>query len=354
MLVSPLTKIIADEGLNALVILSTQEDYEFIRAAIEQIDVIPRQVLLEGVVAEVSLKDELKLGISWALQFNPGGMRGVLGGVDGTVGFNVPGTTPTSTTGTGTFSFAGTVGGDFKTVIDMLATDSRAKLLAVPHVLVSDNKEARIQVGQQVPVVSSETFGSGTIAPQRTIQYKDIGIILKVKPRINQGGLVTLDITQEVSSYETIKLFDNEDYIILKKTETTTSLVVQDGNTIIIGGLIRDDISKARSGIPFLSKIPVLGYLFGSTTESEQRTELIILLTPRVIRTHADAAAVTSDYVDSVTKTGKGKVKREELIKVKPVPRAPAGLDGSLPREDRDGTSGTGERGFDTPPDRVE
>ncbi|HOD74979.1 MAG TPA: secretin N-terminal domain-containing protein, partial [Syntrophorhabdaceae bacterium] len=174
-LVSPITKIIADEGLNALIILSTQEDYEFIRAAIERIDVIPRQVLLEGVVAEVSLKDELKLGISWALQFNPGGMRGVLGGVEGTVGFNVPGATPTSTTGAGTFTFAGTVGGDFKTVIDMLATDSRAKLLAVPHVLVSDNKEARIQVGQQVPVVSSETFGSGTVAPQRTIQYKDIG-----------------------------------------------------------------------------------------------------------------------------------------------------------------------------------
>jgi general secretion pathway protein D len=187
--------------------------------------------------------------------------------------------------------------------------------------LVSDNKEARIQVGQQVARLSPRRPSvRGTVAPQRTIQYKDIGIILKVKPRINEGGLVTLDITQEVSSYETIKLFDNEDYIILKKTETTTSLVVQDGNTIIIGGLIRDDISKSRSGIPLLSKIPVLGYLFGQTTESEQRTELIILLTPRVIRTHADANAVTSDYVDSVTRTGKGKVKRDELIKVKPEP----------------------------------
>ena len=360
MLVSPITKIIADEGLNALIILSTQEDYEFIKAAIERIDVIPRQVLLEGVVAEVSLKDELKLGISWALQFNPGGMRGVLGGVEGTVGFNVPGATPTSTTGTGTFTFAGTVGGDFKTVIDMLATDSRAKLLAVPHVLVSDNKEARIQVGQQVPVVSSETFGSGTVAPQRTIQYKDIGIILKVKPRINEGGLVTLDITQEVSSYETIKLFDNEDYIILKKTETTTSLVVQDGNTIIIGGLIRDDITKSRSGIPFLSKIPVLGYLFGQTTDSEQRTELIILLTPRVIRTHADANAVTSDYVDSVTRTGKGKVKREELIKVKPEPPPPDSPQGGFPpggAEQKDGgerKSGPVQNGFQAQPERVE
>jgi general secretion pathway protein D len=252
------------------------------------------------------------------------------------VGFDVPGATPTSTTGSGSFTFAGSVGSDFKTVIDMLATDSRSKLLAVPHVLVSDNKEARIQVGQQVPIVTSETFSSSTVAPQRTIQYKDIGIILKVKPRINEGGLVTLDITQEVSSYETIKLFDNEDYIILKKTETTTSLVVQDGNTIIIGGLIRDDISKSRAGIPLLSKIPVLGYLFGSTDNSDQRTELIILLTPRVIRNRNEANAVTSDYVDKITTTGKGGIKREELLKSKPftIPPAPMSDQGGAGRQD--------------------
>lgn len=336
LLVSPITKIIADENLNALIILSTPEDYEFIKTAIARIDVIPRQVLIEGVIAQVTLKDELKLGISWALQFNPDGMNGVLSAVEGVVGFNVPGATPTATTGTGTFTFAGNVGGDFKTVIDMLAIDNRAKLLAVPHILVSDNKEARIQVGQQVPVVSSETFGSGTIAPQRTIQYKDIGIILKVKPRINEGGLVTLDLSQEVSAFNTIKLFDNEDYIILTKTETTTSLVCQDGNTIIIGGLIRDDISRSRSGIPFLSKIPILGWLFGTTDDNNERTELIILLTPRVIRNSGDANSITSEYVDSVTRTGKGKIRKEDLIKQKPViiPPAPMSDQGGIPKKE--------------------
>ncbi len=336
LLVSPITKIIADENLNALIILSTPEDYEFIKTAISRIDVIPRQVLIEGVLAQVTLKDELKMGVSWALQFNPDGMNGVLSAVEGVVGFNIPGATPNAATGLGTFTFAGNVGGDFKTVIDMLAIDNRAKLLAVPHILVSDNKEARIQVGQQVPVVSSETFGSGTIAPQRTIQYKDIGIILKVKPRINEGGLVTLDLTQEVSSFETIKLFDNEDYIILKKTETTTSLVCQDGNTIIIGGLIRDDITRSRSGIPFLSKIPVLGWLFGATDDNAERTELIILLTPKVIRNHAEANNVTSEYVDSVTRTGKGRIKREDLMKQKPItiPPAPMSGEGGIPRSE--------------------
>ena len=314
-LVSPITKIIAEENLNSLVILSSPEDYEVIKEAIRRVDIIPRQVLVEGVIAEISLKDDLKLGVSWALQFSPGGMNGVLGALNGTVGFDVPGSTSTSTTGSGTFNFAGTVGGDFKAVIDMLATQSKAKLLAVPRILVTDNKEARIQVGEQVPIVTTETIASTTTAAQRTIQYKDIGIILKVKPRINEGGLVTLDLAQEVSSYSTITLFDGETNIIVKKTEATTSLVVQDGQTILIGGLIREDISTARSGIPFLSKIPLLGYLFGSTTDENHRKELIILLTPRVIKNQQGARKATSSYVDDITKTGKGKLKKEELIR---------------------------------------
>lgn len=314
-LVSPITKIIAEENLNSLVILSSPEDYEVIKEAIRRVDIIPRQVVIEGVIAEISLKDDLKLGVSWALQFSPGGMNGVLGALNGAVGFDVPGATSTSTTGSGTFNFAGTVGGDFKAVIDMLATQSKAKLLAVPRILVTDNKEARIQVGEQVPIVTTETIASTTTAAQRTIQYKDIGIILKVKPRINEGGLVTLDLAQEVSSYDTITLFDGETNIIVKKTEATTNLVVQDGQTILIGGLIREDISTARSGIPFLSKIPLLGYLFGSTTDENHRKELIILLTPRVIKNQQDARKTTSSYVNDITKAGKGKLKKEELIR---------------------------------------
>ena len=339
-LISPVTRIMAEENLNSLIILAIPEDYDVIKEAVEQVDIIPRQVVIEGVIAEITLKDDLKLGVSWALQFSPDGMNGVLGAVKGTVGFNAPGATPSATTGSGTFTFAGTVGSDFKAVIDMLATTSKAKLLAVPHVLVSDNKEARIQVGEQVPIVTSETFGSSTVAPQRTIQYKDIGIILKVKPRINEGGLVSLDLAQEVSSYDTIKLFDGEDNIIVKKTEAVTNLVVQDGQTILIGGLIREDISSARSGIPFLSKIPVLGYLFGSTTDENHRKELIILLTPRVIRNRADAQSTTSDYIDNITRTGKGKMKKEELIRS----FAPAGRNTKVQTGKPVGASGNGDK----------
>lgn len=196
-------------------------------------------------------------------------------------------------------------------MISAMATKSKAKLLAAPQILVSDNREARIQVGQQVPIVTSETYGSTTIAPQRTIQYKDIGIILKVKPRINEGGLVSIELSQEISTYETITLFAaNEQQIILHKTDATTSLVVQDSQTIIIGGLIREDTSASNTGIPWLNKIPILGYLFGNTDDTSNRTEIVILLTPRVIKSIQDISDVTTEYVDKFKEVDQGKIRR--------------------------------------------
>jgi general secretion pathway protein D len=182
--------------------------------------------------------------------------------------------------------------------LEALATESKAKVLAAPHVLVSDNREARIQVGQQVPLVTSSTNVTGTTDIQRTVQYKDIGIILKVKPQVNDSGLVALDITQEVSSLGTPITIGSDTAPTLNKTEATTNLVAQNGQTIIIGGLIRDDTTKEKTGIPFLSRIPLIGWLFGNWNDVDQRTELVILLTPRVIRTQADAAGVTNDYVN--------------------------------------------------------
>ncbi|OPY79397.1 MAG: Type II secretion system protein D precursor [Syntrophorhabdus sp. PtaU1.Bin058] len=337
-LISNITKIIPDENLNLLIVLALPEDYELIKSAIEKVDIIPRQVVLEGVIAQITLKDDLSLGVSWALQFKSGTFFN-RSGAGGFLGFDAPGadivtttttssttTTTATATGTGQFTFAGTLGRDAKAVINMLATDSRVKLLAVPHVIVSDNKEARIQVGDQVPIVTSETFGSTTVAPQRTIQYKDIGIILKVKPRINEGGLVSLDIAQEVSSYSIKKITGTDEGIILSKTEATTNLVVQSGQTIIIGGLIREDVTKTRVGIPILSRIPLLGYFFGNTTDNNDRTELIILLTPRVIKNQEDAGSVTSDYIEGITTLG-GHLKKDEFLrnKKKNVPRSAPG-----------------------------
>ena len=272
---------------------------------------MPRQVVIEGIIAEVTLTDNLSLGMSYMIKASAGG-------IDFTLGLNGSNlnTDTTKQTGTG-FTLIGTdSSGQVRAFITALATDSKAKLLATPHILVSDNREAKIQVGSQVPITTSETYGTVGVSPQRIVQYRDIGIILKVKPRVNEGGLVSMEVAQEVSKYQTIPLGNiGETQIIIDKVEATTNLVVQDGQTIIIGGLIREDTTKARSGIPYLSKLPLVGWLFGNTDDLKTRAELIILLTPHVMKDQNDANKITSDYVDGMTEGSQGRIQKGELIK---------------------------------------
>ena len=300
-LVSDVTRIFADEIANTVIILATRGDYELIEETIKKIDVMPRQVVIEGLIAQVTLTDNLTMGLAWSLKtdlnfslkpftndFN----------LSGSMGSNAPPPDATGLSSSG-FSFVATdASGIVRARLEALATESRAKVLAAPHVLVSDNREARIQVGQQVPLVTSSTNVTGTTDIQRTVQYKDIGIILKVKPQVNDSGLVSMEITQEVSSLGQPVTIGTDSAPTLNKTEASTNLVAQNGQTIIIGGLIRDDISKGKAGIPFLSRIPIIGWLFGDWSNVDQRTELVILLTPRVIRTQDEASAITGGYVN--------------------------------------------------------
>ncbi len=304
-LVSDIVKIFYDDIINSVIILGTPEDYAIIQETIKKIDIIPRQVLIEGTIAEINMTDKMSLGLRWALTGKAFGTN---------IGISL---NPSNTRSTAGLEIIGTdSSGNIQVLINALAADSKAKLLASPHIMVSDNREARIQVGQSVPIPTAETYGTPGIAPQRTIQYKDIGIILKVKPQISDSGQVTLDLSQEVSTYSTIALYSNETQIILNKTDASTSLVVQDGQTIIIGGLIREDRTGSRTGIPFLTKIPVIGFLFGNSEREEIRKEMVILLTPRVIKSQMAASSVTSEIVEKFTKTGTKKgIKKEELLK---------------------------------------
>ncbi len=305
-------KIFADEKLNAVVILGTREDFHIIKQTISELDIVPRQVLIEGTIASIQLTDKMSLGLAWSLKTNFSAL-----GLDMLhISFNPSAlnVNPSAPTADGLNVIGVDSSASVRAVINALASQSKAKLMAAPHIMVSDNSEARIQVGQQVPIVTSETYNSTTTtAPVRTIQYKDIGIILKVKPQINDSGLISLQIAQEVSTYSTIKLYSNEDQIILNKTEATTNLVVKNGQTIVIGGLIREDDSKAREGIPWLSKIPILGYLFGNTTKENNRTELVILLTPYVVKDQQDVASVTNRYADKITDKYVGKELKQSI-----------------------------------------
>ncbi|OGW52360.1 MAG: hypothetical protein A2Y81_03340 [Nitrospirae bacterium RBG_13_43_8] len=322
-LVSDVTKIFADEITNNIIILATPEDFATISEAIKKIDIVPRQVVIEALIVSVDLTDNLDFGMKWMLQ-NDIKITGLKPfGNNDTVNLKGPLKLESLITGNLPANFTFTAidqAGNVKLLLQSLAAESKAKVLASPHILVSDNREASIQVGQQVPL-ATQTLTTPTTATELTgaitssVQYKDIGIILKVKPQVNESGLVALELSQEISSLASTPVqIAGQAFSSINKTEAKTNLVAQDGQTIIIGGLIREDTTRGSAGLPFLSKIPILKYLFGSVQDDKHRNELIILLTPHVIRNIQEAKDVTSDYVDRITSSTK-EITREELLR---------------------------------------
>ena len=288
-LVAAETRLLADEITNSLIVLATSSDYSFLEETIKKLDTVPRQVLIEVFIAEVTLQDQLQFGLEWLMKTNlkldisPFKMNSDLKGY---VAQNSD-LLPDKLTGLSGFSFMATdPDGTMRGLLHALASDSKLNVLASPHIIAADNREARIQIGDQIPVATSQTTQIGTSnSIMTTIQYKDTGIILKVKPQINESGLVALELAQEVSDFSRQKILGTEQYIISKR-EASTNLVAQDGQTVIIGGLIKNKNEKTQEGIPLLKNIPLLGYLFSSTNNATTRTEPLVLLTPHVIRSH--------------------------------------------------------------------
>jgi len=310
--VSRETKVFADEITNSLIILAIPGDYAFIEETIKKIDTLPRQVVIEMLLARVDLIDNLSFGFSWSfkqdLNFKVFGKDIDLSGN----ALNNPSGLGSGNLPSGGFTYIASDPSDIVRVrLTAALKDSTAKILASPHILVADNREAKIQVGSQVPLATSTTTSplsggeTATNTTTSTIQYKDIGIILKVKPQINDSGLVSLEITQEVSSLGDNVLIADQAFASINKTEATTNLVAQDGQTIVLGGLIREDITKSKDGIPFLSTIPFLGHLFSNTSDNSTRTELIMLLTPRVVKNMKDVEKVTEGFIEQYRNTSR-------------------------------------------------
>jgi type II secretory pathway component GspD/PulD (secretin) len=306
-IVSEETRIFADEVTNTIIILATPEDFATIAETIKKIDIVPRQVVIEALIVQVTLDDTLNFGMQWILQndIKISGLKFFNNPVDISGPLQLDASLKAAN-----FTFTAIdQQGNTKLLLQFLASEGKAKILASPHILVSDNREASIQVGQQVPLATSTATTPVTAITEITstitssVQYKDIGIILKVKPQVNESGLVALELSMENSSVGANVPIAGQDFASINKTEAKTDLVVQDGQTIIIGGLIREDVTQSRSGIPILYKIPVIGNLFGGTINEKHRNELIILLTPRVMRTVEEAKIVTSDYIERFTKT---------------------------------------------------
>ncbi|MCP8687235.1 type II secretion system secretin GspD [Marinobacterium sedimentorum] len=282
--------IIADNENNALLIMSSPGDYDKVYKAIQKLDVLPLQVLVEATIVEVSLEDELQYGLQWFFKNHLGnGTRGV-----GTVGQS-PISSAANVIGSGSYEVIS--GASTRALLNVLATDSRLNVVSSPTLMVLDNHTAEIKVGDQVPIQTSSTTNTSSDLGNTTstIQYRDTGVLLEVTPRVNAGGMVVLDITQEVNDVDRTTSSGIDSPTIIQR-RVNTSVAVQSGETLVLGGLIKENRTYSGEGIPYLRHVPLLGWAFGSRGKSTQRTELVVMITPTAVTDTADAREVTREY----------------------------------------------------------
>lgn len=302
-------RISAIEENNQLMVQATPIEWDQIEAAIKKLDVVPLQVQIEARILEVQMTGDLSFGIQWYL-------AGLIGTAEGSVGngtvfdpafrgnkqnrhrsqLNGTGTISPTNSGNGGF-FWSFLNKNFEVAINALETSRQAKSLAAPSLLVMNNQEAQISVGEQIPVTQQYVSGiGGAQTNYASVQYLNTGVSLSVVPRVNPGGLVYLDIQQEVSNPPAGYSASSGTNPAINQRLIQTQVAVQSGETLLLGGLIRDNEDQSSKGLPFVSRVPILRNLFGSTTNSNNRTELIVLITPRVISSVDEARQVTEDY----------------------------------------------------------
>jgi general secretion pathway protein D len=305
-------RIIANRRNNALLVYATPSECSVIEGMLRKLDIIPLQVLIEATIAEVTLNDALNYGTQFYLGHKFAGIL-TTAGPTGT-------TSSSSTSGTTTGNTAITVGGvatgiganfpgfvlanGVREVINALSAVSQVKVLSAPQVMVLDNEPARLQVGSLVPVLTQSqqsTVANSSIV--NSVDYRDTGVIMLVTPRVNSGGLVSLDISQEVSDVAQLTT-GNIDSPTFSQRLIRTRVAVQDGQTVGMAGLIRDNDSQANSGLPLIKDVPVLGSLFSSQVNSRSRTELLVLITPHVVHDQRDARALTDDLRNQLIHAG--------------------------------------------------
>ena len=312
-------QVIADKENNAIVVLAVPEDYEVIEAAIKRLDIIQRQVLVEVTLAEFTLTDELQFGIEWFLNARDGrSYAGRLGGPSAAT-ISPPASAASVPAGRGLTLVRTLSGGQIGAILNLLETDSRAKIVATPTTTVADNHPATIKVGTRVPVKSQTQSGvtAGTLI--ESIQYIETGVLLEVTPRINSGSQVTLEINVELSQAR-INQSSNIDSPEVSNRSAKSLVTIGSGETVVLAGLIRQDNSNDSAGLPGLAKIPLLGGLFGRQSQLGVRTELVVLITPKVINDARQARDITEELIRKVPLL-------QEMLK-KPVPAA-----GSTPQE---------------------
>ena len=290
--------VAAVEENNTLLVRASGTAWKSIKDVIDKLDVMPLQVHIEAQIAEVQLTGELEYGVNWYFEnavttpFNADGTGGP--GLPSAVGRQIWGDIAGSITGSAGLGWT-FLGRNAAAVVSALDKVTDLRLLQTPSVFVRNNVEATFNVGSRIPV-QSVTFnpGTGTDGTYSQVQYLDTGVILKVRPRITRDGMVFLEIVQEVSSPGSVA--DRNGNVRIDTRKLKTEAAIRNGDTVLLAGLISDSVDQGSSGVPFLSKIPVVGALFGTKTSNTGRTETIVLLTPTIVRNPQEARDLTDEY----------------------------------------------------------
>ncbi|WP_296247375.1 type II secretion system secretin GspD [Pseudomonas sp. UBA4194] len=288
------TRITAQKSSNQLLIRTRPAQWAEIEAAIKRLDNAPMQVQIETRILEVNLSGELDLGVQWYLGrlagnsgsttvANTAGSQGALGG--GGAGL-----------GAADSLFYSFVSSNLQFALHALETSGRTQVLSAPSLVVMNNQQAQIQVGDNIPISQTTVNTNTSDTTLSSVEYVQTGVILDVVPRINPGGLVYMDIQQQVSDADNSGNADSNGNPRISTRSVSTQVAVQSGQTVLLGGLIKQDNSDTVSAVPYLGRVPGLRWLFGNTSKSKNRTELIVLITPRVVTSNSQARQVTDDY----------------------------------------------------------
>jgi len=284
-------RVVSDRYNNSLLIYASRHEYTKVKKILEQLDVVATQVLIEASIVEVTLTDDLQYGLEWTFQNGIGSnysgsgalnLTGLLGAAGGDGGALAQG-----------FSYSVTnMAGDMRAIVNALAEKSLVNVISTPSVMVLDNHTAAIHVGDQQPIQSRQTVTDGGTF-QSSIEYKDTGVKLEVTPSVNDGGLVTLEVVQSVTDVGPVDSATNQRSFL--ERNVSSKVAIRDGESVVLGGLIRDNSTTGKSGVPLLMDIPVLGSLFSTTTDNSARTELLIFITPRVLESDQDLMGITAE-----------------------------------------------------------
>jgi general secretion pathway protein D len=288
------TRITAQKSSNQLLIRTRPAQWAEIEGAIKRLDNPPMQVQIETRILEVNLSGELDMGVQWYL---------------GRLAGNSTSTTVANTAGSqgalgsGGASLVGTeslfysfVSNNLQVALHALETNGRTQVLSAPSLVVMNNQQAQIQVGENIPINQTSVNTTTSDTTLSSVEYVQTGVILDVVPRINPGGLVYMDIKQQVSNADYSNVTSTSTNPAIAARSVSTQVAVQSGQTVLLGGLIKQDNSDTSTRVPYLGRVPGLRWLFGSSTKSKARTELIVLITPRVVTGNSQARQVTDDY----------------------------------------------------------